>query len=381
MPGPDDFIPYGRQWIDDDDVQAVTAALISDFLTTGPAVEAFESALSGHAGGVPVVAVSSGTAALHAAYAAAGVGPGKDVLTSPMTFAATATAALHLGARVEFADVEEETLTLDPAAAADAMRPGIRVVTAVDFGGHPAAMDEINVVAAGAGATVVQDAAHSFGGSYRGTPIGACADLTTLSFHPVKTITTAEGGAVAVGDPDLLEGVRRFRNHGLVRDPATLERPDEGGWHQEIHSLGLNYRLPDVLAALGSSQLRKLDTFAQRRVALVERYRAGLSDCPGIRLPVTRPEAEPVWHLFAVRVLEGRRREVYEQLRQQGIGTQVHYLPVHRQPLFERLGYRRGLCPVAERAYQELLSLPLYPALSDAQQDRVIAALRGVMGP
>lgn len=380
MTSSDDFIPYGRQFVDDEDVAAVVAALRSDYLTTGPAVAAFEQALSDVAGGVPVVAVSSGTAGLHAAYAAAGVGPGNDVLTVPLTFAATATAALHLGAGVDFTDVDEDTLTMDPEAARAAMRPGTRVVAPVDFGGHPAPMDDINAVAEAHGATVVQDAAHSLGSTYRGTPVGACADLTVFSFHPVKTVTTAEGGAVAVRDGTLLQRIRDFRTHGLVRDAERMRQPDEGGWHQEIHDLGLNYRLPDVLAALGASQLRKLDAFVRRRDQIVRRYDAALADCPGLRLPVTRGDCEPVRHLYPVRILDGRRRAVYDELHRLGVGVQVHYLPVYLHPVFQDLGYRRGMCPVAEAAYGQLLSLPLFPALTDAQQDRVITAVRAVLG-
>lgn len=310
-----DVLPYGRQSIDDADVAAVVAALRSSHLTTGPAVDAFEADLSAHAGGADVVAVSSGTAALHAAYAVAGLGPGDEVVTTPLTFAATAAAALHLGARVRFADVDDATLALDLAAVADAISPATRVVTGVDYAGNPADHPAIRAVVAGRQIVTVDDAAHALGSRLNGVPIGSHAQLTSFSFHPVKTVTTAEGGAVATTRPDLVGPLRAFRSHGLVRAPARLRAADEGAWHQEVQSLGLNYRMPDVLAALGRSQLRRLDAFVARRAALVRRYRALLADVTGLRLPSTTPGAEPAWHLFAVRIRDGRRREVFEALR------------------------------------------------------------------
>lgn len=371
-------IPYGRQSIDEADVAVVVDVLRSHWLTTGPAVDQFEAALE-RAVGAPCVAVNSGTAALHAAYAAGGVGSGTTVVTSPMTFAATATAALHLGAKVVFADVSDDTLNLDPEAAAEAVTPDTRVVTAVDFAGHPAELDELRQVAHRAGALLVEDAAHSIGARYRGRSVGSIADLTTFSFHPVKTITTGEGGAVAGDDGSLLDAVRQFRSHGLVRDRSELRQPDEGGWHQEVQALGLNYRMPDVLAALGCSQLRKLRAFVDRRAVLVDRYRALLADIDGVRLPIQRDAVDPAWHLFVVRVLGGRRREVFERMRAAGVGVQVHYLPVYRHPLFVELGYPPGACPVAEAAYAELLSLPLFPALTESQQDRVAESLQAAL--
>ncbi|GAB3429565.1 DegT/DnrJ/EryC1/StrS family aminotransferase [Actinophytocola sediminis] len=372
-----DFLPYGRQSIVEDDVAAVAEVLRGDWLTTGPAVERFESDLAGVTGGVPAVAVTSGTAALHVAYAAAGVGPGDEVVCTPMTFVATAaTAALH-GASVVFADVSPETGNLDVAATAAAITPRTRVVAAVDFAGHPAALDELATVANDAGALLLEDAAHSVGGSWRGRPVGSLADLTTFSFFPTKNLTTGEGGAVCCADPELLARAREFRNHGLVRDRDRQRFPDEGGWHQEVHAFGLNYRLPDVLCALGSSQLTRLAAFVARRAELHARYDAGLSDVDGVATPVTLPGAEPAWHLYPLRVLGGRRRELYEHLRERGIGVQVNYVPVYWHPVFADLGYRRGLCPGAEAFYAQELSLPLWPDLHDADVDRVIDEIRG----
>ncbi|TDC03339.1 aminotransferase class V-fold PLP-dependent enzyme [Nonomuraea longispora] len=373
------MLPYGRQSIAESDVEAVTEVLRGDWLTTGPAVGAFESELAHWTGGVPCVAVTSGTAALHVAYVAAGVGPGDEVVTSPLTFVATAATAALLGARVVFADVQPDTGNLDPDSAAALVTPRTRAVTAVDYAGHPADYDELRAVADGAGALLIADAAHSIGSAYKGRPVGSLADLTTFSFFPTKTVTTAEGGAVAAADPERFLRAARFMNHGLVRDPAEQRHPGEGGWHQEVHAFGLNYRLPDVLCALGLSQLRRLRRFRARRAELVARYHLMLSDVPGLTLPAQRAYVEPSWHLYPVRVRDGRRREVYDRMRAAGIGVQVNYLPAYLHPVFEDLGYRRGLCPVAEAYYAEELSLPLFPCLSDVQQERVAETLAGIM--
>ncbi|PZG23384.1 UDP-4-amino-4,6-dideoxy-N-acetyl-beta-L-altrosamine transaminase [Micromonospora craterilacus] len=376
------FLPQGRQSVTEDDVAAVVAALRSDWLTTGPEVAAFEADISGWAGGAGVTTVSNGTAALHVAYAAAGIGPGDEVIVPPMTFVATASSAVALGARVVFADVEEETFTLDPAAVAEATTERTKVVAAVDYAGHPADYDALRAALADSDALLLADAAHSIGATYRGRPVGTLADLTTFSFFPTKNLTTAEGGAVATTHPELLKRARRFRNIGLVRERDEQRWPDEGGWHQEVHEFGLNYRLPDVLCALGRSQLRRLGDFLARRAELVARYDEALADLPGVLTPGRRDWAAPAWHLYPIRVLDGRRREVYDRMRAAGIGVQVNYIPAHWHPAFADLGYRRGSCPVAEAFYAQQLSLPLYPGLSDADQDRVIdtlaATLRGV---
>ncbi|MEV0617353.1 aminotransferase class V-fold PLP-dependent enzyme [Nonomuraea sp. NPDC050404] len=373
------MLPYGRQSIEESDVEAVAAVLRGDWLTTGPAVGRFEAELATWTGGVPCVAVTSGTAALHVAYVAAGLRKGDELVTSPLTFVATAATAALLGVRVVFADVQDDTGNLDPDAAAAALTCRTRAITAVDYAGHPADYDELREVAERAGAVLVADAAHSIGSEYKDRPVGALADLTTFSFFPTKTVTTAEGGAVAATDPERLRRAARFRNHGLVRDPAEQRDPGEGGWHQEVHEFGLNYRLPDVLCALGISQLGRLAAFRERRGELVTRYNRLLRDVPGLGLPVQRAYVRPSRHLYPVRVRDGRRREVYERMRAAGIGVQVNYLPAYWHPVFEDLGYRRGLCPRAEAYYGEELSLPLYPGLTDAQQDRVAQTLSDIL--
>ncbi|MEU3623763.1 UDP-4-amino-4,6-dideoxy-N-acetyl-beta-L-altrosamine transaminase [Amycolatopsis coloradensis] len=374
------FLPYGRQSISDEDIAAVTAVLRGDWLTTGPAVTRFEEDLAEHTGGTPAVAVTSGTAALHVAYAAAGIGPGDEVVTSPMTFVATAATAVLLGGKVVFADVEADTGNLDPAAAAAAVTSRTKVVAAVDYAGHPAELDELGRIAHDNGALLLEDAAHSVGGSWQGRPVGSLADLTTFSFFPTKNLTTAEGGAVIAGSDELLARARGFRNHGLVRDKAAQRYPDEGAWHQEVHEFGLNYRLPDVLCALGSSQLRRLAEFKRRRAGIHARYTAALSSLDGVLTPAVREGADPVWHLYPLRVLEGRRRALFDHLRVKGIGVQVNYIPAYWHPVFEDLGYQRGLCPNAELYYRQELSLPLFPALTDADVDRVIDEVRTFFG-
>lgn len=376
------MLPYGRQSVDEADVAAVAEVLRGDWLTTGPAVDRFEQDLA-TAGGVPhAVAVSSGTAALHTAYACLGLRPGDEVVTTPLTFVATAACATQVGARVVFADVDPGTGLLDPDAVAAAVTPRTRVVASVDYAGQPADHDRLAEVARAAGALLLADAAHSFGGTYRGRPVGSLADVTTLSFFPTKNLTTAEGGAVLTADAALARRCREFRTVGLVRDPDRFTVTTEGAWHQEVHAFGLNYRLSDLGAALGSSQLGRLPGFVDRRRQLFERYVARLAHLEvagAVRLPVRREDRDPAWHLFPLRVRDGRRREVYDALRERGTGVQVNYLPVYRHPAYADLGHRPGECPNAEAYYAEELSLPMFPDLKDDDVDRVCDQLEEVL--
>lgn len=374
------MLPYARQSIDESDVAAVSAAVTDPYLTTGPAVTRFEADVAAWTGGHPAVVVTSGTAALHTAYAAAGVGPGQEVVTSPLTFVATAATAALLGGRVVFADVDEATGCLDPDAAQAAVTSRTSVVTSVDYAGLPGDMDALRSVADRAGALLMEDAAHSIGTVWRGRPVGSLADLTTLSFFATKNLTTAEGGAVVSTSPELLTRAARFRNHGLVREPAEQRWPDEGPWHQEVHAFGLNYRLPDVLCALGSSQLRRLATFKARRAELSARYDAALADVAEVRTPSRPADADVAWHLYPARVPAEVRRALFDRLRDAGFGVQVNYVPAHWHPVFADLGHRRGECPRAEQWYREEISLPLFVGLEDDDVDRVCDTIRAFFG-
>lgn len=373
---PDRTIPYGRQWIDDDDIAAVVAVLRSDFLTTGPAVETFERKLESATGARRAVAVNSGTAALHAMYFAAGLSPGDEVITTPLTFAATANAALYLGATVRFVDVLPDTGNIDPAAVVSAIGPRTRLVVAVDYTGHPADYESLNAVTESAGVTLLADAAHSLGAMYGGRPVGTLAAASALSFHPVKPITTAEGGAVVTDDEELAGAVARFRTHGITRNPADMEQND-GPWHYEQHDLGFNYRLTDVQAALGTSQMRRLSTFVQRRREIAAHYMEAWAELDALTLPTVREHVEPGWHLFVVRVADAvRRRPFFERLRDFGLGVQVHYIPVHHHPYYRSLGFERGSCPVAEDFAARAVSVPIFPLMTDAEVSRVISVVR-----
>lgn len=369
-------IPYGRQSVDDDDVEAVVAALRGEYLTTGPSVERFEGGLATVTGAKHVSVLNSGTAALHAAYFAAGLGPGKKLITSPLTFAATANAALYLGAEVVFADIEPETGCLDPRSVAGLLDDRVRVVTAVDYAGHPCDYAALRTLQSQHDFTLIADACHSLGATQDGRSVGTLADASCFSFHPVKPITTGEGGAVATNDSEFAARVARFRTHGIARNPG--EQAEHGGWFYAMRDLGFNYRLCDLQCALGSSQLRKLARFTSRRREIADAYQVGLAGL-GLELPVVRPGTDPVWHLYVVRVAElGLRRAFYEQLHAAGLGVQVHYIPVYWHPYYEQLGYRRGLCPKAEEFFGRAISLPIFPAMDDADVADVIERVRQV---
>ena len=369
-------IPYARQEVTPDDVGAVVEALESDFLTTGPAVARFEEALA-RCGGVRwAVALSSGTAALHAAYFAAGLAPGEEVVTSPLTFAATANAARYLGARVRFVDIEPDTGNLDPALVETALSDRTRLLVPVDYAGHPADYDRLRPVARARGLHLVSDSAHALGATYHGRAIGALADLSVTSFHPVKAITTAEGGAVLGGDEAMRERVRRFRDHGIERRPAA--QSEEGPWYYEMRDLGYNYRLSDVHSALGTSQLLRLESYLARRRWIARRYAEAFAELTQLELPTERPGVQSGWHLYVIRVRgePGRRRPFFERLRQLGLGAQVHYIPVYWHPYYRDLGYRRGECPRAEDFYSRCVSIPLYPSMSDEDIEVTIDRVR-----
>lgn len=369
------MLPYGRQSITEEDIQAVVDVLRGDWLTTGPAVSAFEARLGELAGGHRAVTATSGTAALHMAYAAAGVTAGDLVISTPMTFVATTAMASLLGARIEFADVEEDTALIDPAAVDAIADERTKVIAAVDYAGHPADYDRLAVTAARVGALVLDDAAHSIGSSYKGRPVGDLADLTTFSFFPTKNLTSGEGGAVVAKDAAIAQRAHEFHFIGLVREPERFRITSEGPWHQEVHEFGVNYRLTDIACALGLTQLARLERFKRRREEITRRYDDALAGVDGVRRPVQRDDVDIIRHLYPVRITHGRRREVFDKMRSAGIGVQVNYMPVYWHPVYADLGYRTGMCPNAEAFYAEELSLPIYPDLTDSQVDQVVDAL------
>ncbi|MFJ6280545.1 dTDP-4-amino-4,6-dideoxygalactose transaminase [Arthrobacter subterraneus] len=374
------MLPYGRQSISDEDVDAVENALRSDWLTTGPLVDEFEAALAQAANAKHAVTVTSGTAALHVAYQAIGAGAGTEVVTTPLTFVATAAAAAINGAKILFADVDYDTGLLDLNAAGALMNSRTRAIAAVDYAGLPIDAQAFKTLAHRHGALLLEDAAHSIGSQLDGHTVGELADVTTFSFFPTKNMTSAEGGAVITSDDVIALAARRFKGQGLVRERDLLRYPDEGPWHQEVHAFGLNYRLPDVLCALGLSQLLRLQSFKERRTSIHSRYSDAFRGKENLRVPVVSAGADPAWHLYPLRVPAARRRTIFERMRERGIGVQVNYIPAYWHPVFEDLGYQRGMCPNAERYYSEEISLPLFPGLTDPEVDRVIETVLEVVG-
>lgn len=374
-------MPYSRQIIDDDDVAAVAAALRGDFLTTGPLIDEFEAALAAVTGAREAVVFANGTAALHAAAFVAGVGPGDVTATSAISFAASANCAAFLGATPRFADVDPETINIDPASLL-ALGP-VKATVPVDFAGLP--IDPATIAAASGEAVVIEDAAHGLGARYAdGTPVGSCPrgiTMTAFSFHPVKSITTGEGGAVTTNDPELAATMRRFRHHGIERDRTKFVNQDEGPWYHEMHELGFNYRITDFQCALGLTQLRKLDGFVEARNEVAAWYRDRLPSIEEITLPAAATGAgRHAYHLFAIQVPVAQRRAVFEALRADGIGVQVHYLPIYRHPWYaQTFGYRAGLCPAAEEYYASAISIPIYPGMTKDDVERVARSLESAL--
>ncbi len=379
----DSLLPYGRQWLDDSDIQAVVDVLRSDWLTTGPKVGEFEEAFATRVQAKYAVSFSSGTAALHGAAFAAGLKAGDEAITTPMTFAATANCVLYQGATPVFADVRPDTLNIDPEQVEQHVTAKTRAILPVDYAGHPADLGAILEIARRYGLLVIEDACHALGAEYRGRTVGSISDMTVFSFHPVKHITTGEGGMVTTNDARLAETLRRFRNHGISSD--ARQRQSAGQWHYEMVLLGFNYRLPDVVCALGIEQLKKLDANLARRREIAARYEAAFREIPGVIPPAVRAEVNPAWHLYPIRTdttkLTTARAEIFRALRAENIGVNVHYIPVHLHPYYrEHFGYSGGEFPIAEDAYQRLISLPMFHAMTDKDVDDVIEAVRKVFG-
>jgi UDP-4-amino-4,6-dideoxy-N-acetyl-beta-L-altrosamine transaminase len=379
-------IPYGRQQISDADVEAVAGVLRSDFLTQGPAVPAFEAALATYCGATHAVAVNSATSALHIACLALGVGPGDCVWTSAITFVASANCARYCGADVDFVDIDPRTYCLSVASLSDKLARAAaagrlpKVVVPVHLAGQSCDMAAIHALGQQYGFRIIEDASHAVGGRYAGAPVGrgSYSDITVFSFHPVKIVTTAEGGAALTNQAALADRMRSLRSHGVTREASAMAGEPDGPWYYEQLELGFNYRLTDVQAALGLSQLSRLDAFVARRLELARRYDAALRDLPVVT-PWQHPDCVSATHLYVVRIDRSRvgrtHRQVFEALRAASIGVNLHYIPVYRQPYYARLGHTAAECPEAERYYAEALSLPMFPALTEAEQDRVVTAL------
>lgn len=368
------FLPYGRQEIGDDDIKAVVTALVSGWLTTGPRVGEFEQAFAAWCGAREGVAVNSGTAALHAAMRAIGVGPGDEVIVPALTFAASANAALYEGATPVFADVEPDTLLIDPRSVAEKITPRTRAIVAVDYAGQPADYDALRALAKAHGIVLVADACHSPGAIYNGRKVGTLADISCFSFHPVKHMTTAEGGMCLTGDANLAAHMRRFRNHGIDSDHRSREAA--GAHAYDMAELGYNYRMPDVLCALGLAQLPRLEGWVAARRRVAGMYGAALADLAEAEPLAVRADRTHAYHLYVVKLAAHiGRDDVFARLRAEGIGANVHYGPVHLHSHYRKLGYGPGLAPVAEQASRHILTLPMFPAMTEADVTRVAGAL------
>lgn len=366
-------IPYGKQWIEEDDIEAVVEVLRSDWLTQGPKVEEFEKAVAEYCGVQYAVAVSSGTAALHAAYAVAGIREGDEVITTSLTFSGTANGVVYCGGTPILCDIEADTLNIDPSEIVKKITPKTKAIAPVDFAGHPCAYEEIVKIAKEHNLLVIEDAAHALGSTYKEKKIGTIADMTILSFHPVKAITTGEGGMVLTNNKDFYEKLKVFRHHGIVK------KPEQGGWYYEIENLGYNYRLTDMQCALGLSQLKKLDRFVARRREIVTQYNKAFESIEAITLPTEKDYAKSAYHVFIIQV-RADRRKIFEALQQESIGVQVHYVPVHFLPFYQRkFGYKKGDFPVTESYYERAITLPLFPKMADSDVERVIKAVKRVL--
>jgi len=385
------FIPYGRQDITDSDIDAVVAVLKSDWLTQGPTIPRFETLLANKCGAKYAVAVSNATAALHVACLAMDLAPGDILWTSPNTFVASANCALYCGASVEFVDIDLNTGNMSVAALAEKLETADRagtlpkIVVPVHYSGQSCDMEAIKALSQRYGFRIIEDAAHAVGGSYRNGPVGDCrySDAAVFSFHPVKIITTGEGGAVTTNDPDLAARMARLRSHGSNRDPALMRNRSEGAWYYEVAELGWNYRMTDIQAAIGCSQIVRLDDYVARRTALADRYDRLLAGS-GLALPHRDCERRSAWHLYSVGWNEAAsgiaRAEAFARMREAGIGVQVHYIPVHLHPYFSDLGFKKGEYPNAESHYSRSITIPLFAGMTEDQQDRVVGELWRMSG-
>lgn len=376
-------IYYGHQYIDEADIQAVVDVMKSDYLTCGPKIAELEKKLCALTGAEYAVVCANGTAALHMAALAAGVKEGDEVITTPITFAASANCALYCGARPVFADIDPETYNIDPEKVEAAVTPATKAVVAVDYTGQSVAFDPLRDICKKHGLVLIEDGAHVIGTKYRGQPNGSLSDMTTLSFHPVKTVTGGEGGAVLTNDETYYKKLLLYRAHGITRDERLMEHEPDGAWYYEQIALGYNYRITDMQAALIISQLDKLSMFRQRRKEIVKRYDEAFSEMPELFVQREIPESDTTRHLYILRIVPERlridRKQFFEALAAENVCCNVHYIPTYYFPYYEKLGYQRGLCPNAEKLYEEIISLPLYYAMSDGDVESVIEAVKKIV--
>ncbi len=388
-----DFIPYNRQWIDEDDIKAVVEVLKSDWITQGPAIEKFEKVLADYCGVKYAVALSSGTAALHAAYFVSGIGLNDEIITSPVTFAATANAALYLGARPVFVDIEPDTGNINPGLVKKAITKKTKAIVPVHYGGHPVDLQSVYETAQKYNLLIIEDACHALGAKYKKLKAegkrqnkgndwikaGSCkySDMTVFSFHPVKHIATGEGGAVLTNNKEYYGKLLMFRSHGITK--KGFKNAPDGAWYYEMQLLGYNYRITDIQAALGISQMKKLEGFIARIREIAEKYGEAFAGNPYFNIPVEKDYASSAYHLYPIRLKDkykNKKKIIFEKLRSEGLGVQVHYIPVYLQPYYQGLGYKKGLCPGAEDFYQREISIPLYPAMRDKDARHVISKVK-----
>lgn len=378
----DTYLPYGQQLIDEADIEAVVKVLKSGYLTTGPAIREFEIKVANYVDAKYAVAFSNGTAALHGACFAAGIGKGDEVITTPMTFAASANCVLYQGGKVVFADINPETYNIEPTEIEKRITSKTRAIIPVDFTGQPVELDRIYEIARKYKLVVIEDAAHALGSTYKGRKVGSLSDMTMFSFHPVKHVTSGEGGMITTNNKEYYEKLIQFRSHGITRNQEKMTET-HGPWYYEMQFLGYNYRMTDIQAALGSSQMNKLEEFVLRRKNIINMYNKAFGGMGELTIPYQASEGDSSWHLYVIRLnlekLSGDRKEIFEALQKENIGVNVHYIPVHLLPYYQQLGYKKGSLPQAEKLYEEMMSLPLFPAMTNQDVDDVIHAVNKII--